>query len=284
MTGTLLSFSVMAVAIRGLAGNLSVFEILVVRNALSLIILFALVAVRPGLRKGFRPEQMGMHFARSFSHFGGQYLWTLSLTLLPLAVVFTLEFMIPVFVVILAVLLLGERMTMGRLIVVVFGLAGALVILRPGLEAFQPAALIVVLSTLFYAIANVLTKKMTANTSIFAIVFWMNVMQLPMGLAGSDLSFPLRLESWQWPSVIGVGVAGLTSHYCMANAFRWGDASVVTPLDFMRVPLITLVGWWFFGETVDVWVFVGGLIILAGILWNLRAETRPRPPAPPVMH
>lgn len=284
MTGTLLSFSVMAVAIRGLAGNLSVFEILVVRNALALVILFALVAVRPGLRKGFRPEQMGMHFARSFSHFGGQYLWTLSLTLLPLAVVFTLEFIIPVFVIILAVIFLGERMTAGRIIVVVLGLTGALVILRPGLEAFQPAALIVVLSTLFYAIANVLTKKMTGNTSVFAIVFWMNMMQLPMGLVGSDLSFPLRLESWQWPSVIGVGVAGLTSHYCMANAFRWGDASVVTPIDFMRIPLIALVGWWFFGETVDVWVFVGGLIILAGILWNLRAETRPRPPAPPVMH
>jgi drug/metabolite transporter (DMT)-like permease len=284
MTGTVLSFCVMAVAIRGLAGNLSVFEILVIRNALSLVILLGLVAVRPGLRKSLRPEQLGMHLARSFSHFGGQYLWTLSLTLLPLAVVFTLEFVAPVFVVILAAIFLGERMTVGRIIVVVFGFAGALIILRPGLEAFQPAALIVLLATLFYATANVLTKKMTGNTSIFAIVFWMNLMQLPMGLAGSDLSFPLRLEPWQWLSVIGVGVAGLTSHYCMANAFRWGDASVVTPLDFMRIPLIALVGWWFFRETVDVWVFVGGLIILAGILWNLRAETRPRPPEPPVMH
>jgi drug/metabolite transporter (DMT)-like permease len=284
MTGTLLSFCVMAVSIRGLAGNLSIFEILTVRSSLALVILLGLAALRPDLRVGFRPEQLGIHFSRSFVHFAGQYLWTLSLTLLPLAVVFTLEFMLPVFVVILATIFLGERMTSGRLIVIVLGFAGALVILRPGLEAFQPAALIVVLAAFFYAVFSVLTKKMTSNTGIFAIVFWMNLMQFPIGLAGSDPLFPLRLEPWQWPSVAGVGIAGLSSHYCLANAFRWGDASLVTPLDFLRIPLIAVIGWWFFGETADIWVFVGGLTILAGILWNLRAETRPGAPVSPAAH
>lgn len=278
MTGTLISFSVMAVSVRGLAGNLSIFEILTIRSSLALVILLSLAAVRPDLRKGFAPSQLGLHFARSAVHFGGQFCWALSLTLLPLAVVFTLEFMLPVFVVILAVMFLGERITSGRLIVIVFGFIGALVILRPGLQTFQPASLLVLLAAFFYAVFNVLTKKMTANTSTFAIVFWMNLMQLPMGLAGSDPLFPLKLDASQIPSVLGIGVAGLAAHYCLANAFRWGDASLVTPLDFLRIPLIALVGWWFFGEALDIWVFVGGLIILAGILWNLRAETRTKSP------
>jgi len=162
--------------------------------------------------------------------------------------------------------------------VILFGFIGTLVILRPGLQAFQPAALLVLLATLLYAVFNVVTKKMTSNTSPFAIVFWMNLMQLPMAFAGSDPLFLSKLSAWQIPAFLGIGVAGLTAHYCLANAFRWGDASLVTPLDFLRIPLIALVGWWFFGEALDVWVFVGALIILAGILWNLRAETRTKVP------
>jgi drug/metabolite transporter (DMT)-like permease len=278
MTGALLSFSVMAVSVRGLAGSLSIFEILTIRSSLALVILLPLAAMRPDLRAGFAPSQLGLHFTRSAVHFGGQFCWALSLTLLPLAVVFSLEFMLPVFVVILAVIFLGERITLGRIIVIVFGFIGALVILRPGLQTFQPASLLVLLAAFLYAVFNVLTKKMTSNTSTFAIVFWMNLMQLPMGLAGSDPLFPLRLGLPQLPSVLGIGIAGLAAHYCLANAFRWGDASLVTPLDFLRIPLIALVGWWFFGEALDIWVFVGSLIILAGILWNLHAETRPKSP------
>ena len=73
---------------------------------------------------------------------------------------------------------------------------------------------------------------------------------------------------------ISLGVSGATSHLCLSNAFRAGDATLVVPLDFLRVPLIAVVGWMFFNERLDVWVFVGVLVILAGILWNLRAESR----------
>ena len=79
---------------------------------------------------------------------------------------------------------------------------------------------------------------------------------------------------WQILPAIGVGIAGLAAHFCMAKAFRYGDASLVIPLDFLRVPLIALVGWLFFGESVDALVFVGAVIILAGILWNLRAGSK----------
>jgi drug/metabolite transporter (DMT)-like permease len=72
---------------------------------------------------------------------------------------------------------------------------------------------------------------------------------------------------------IGVGAAGLTSHYCLTNAFRAGDATLVVPLDFMRIPLITVVGWALYGERLDIFVLLGALIIVTGVLWNLRTES-----------
>lgn len=274
MTGTLLSFSVMAVSIRLLAGTLSVFEILTVRSFGALLILFSLLALNPGLRPAARTKRIPMHFFRSAIHFAGQYSWATALTLLPFATVFALEFTLPVWVLILAVVVLGEKLTSGRIVVIVLGFIGCLVILRPGLIAFQPASILVLLCSFFYAVFNVATKQMTSTETTFGIVFWMNLLQFPLAAAGSDPLFVTRLEAWQFAPIAGVGIAGLSAHYCMARAFRYGDASLVIPLDFLRVPLIALVGWLFFGESVDALVFVGAGIILAGILWNLRLEAR----------
>lgn len=274
MTGTLLSFSIMAVSIRLLAGSLSVFEILTIRCVGALTILFSLLAVNPALRPQLRTKRIPMHFFRSAVHFGGQYCWATALTLLPFATVFALEFTLPVWVLILAVAVLGEKLTSGRIVVIVLGFIGCLVILRPGLIAFQPASLLVLLCSFLYAVFNVATKQMTSTETTFAIVFWMNLLQFPLALSGSDPLFVLRLEPWQTAPIIGVGVAGLAAHYCMARAFRYGDASVVIPLDFLRVPLIALVGYFFFAESVDALVFVGAAIILSGILWNLQLEAR----------
>lgn len=274
MTGTLLAFSVLAVSIRILAGTLSVFEILTVRCGGAILILLTVLALRPGLRPQVRTRRVPMHFFRSAVHFAGQFCWATSLTLLPFATVFALEFTLPVWVLLLAIVVLGEKLTKGRIVVIVLGFVGCLVILRPGLIAFQPASLLVLAASFFYAVFNVATKQMTTTETTFGIVFWMNLLQFPLALSGSDPLFVLRLEPWQMLPMAGVGVSGLAAHYCMANAFRYGDASVVVPLDFLRVPLIALVGWMFFGESVDALVFVGAAIILAGILWNLRAEAQ----------
>jgi len=274
MTGTLLCFSAMAVSIRLVSEQLSTFEILTVRSFGALVILGTLLVIRPGLRPDARTRRIPMHFFRSMTHLAGQFCWALSLTLLPFATVFALEFTLPVWVLILAIFILGEKLTSGRIVVIVLGFIGCLVILRPGLEAFHPAALLVLGCSFFYAVFNVYTKQMMATETNFGIVFWMNLLQFPVSLAFSDITFPLRLELWQLLPVACIGIAGLAAHFCIAKAFRYGDASLVTPLDFLRVPLIAIIGWMFFGESVDALVFVGALIILAGILWNLRLEAR----------
>ena len=272
MTGALLSFSAMAVSIRALAGTLSVMEILAVRAGLGLVVMAILAAMRADLRSTIFSRHLPLHLFRNTVHLGSQYLWATSLLLLPLATVFALEFTVPAWTLLLALPVLGERMTTSRIGAVVLGLLGVLVILRPGLATFRPAALLVLLAALGFATTLIATKKLTRTDSNFAIIFWMNLIQLPLALLGSDPLFVTRLIPGQLPAVVAVGIAGLASHYCLANAFRAGDASVVVPLDFMRIPLIAVVGWWLYGEPLDVFVFIGAGLIITGILWNLRSE------------
>jgi drug/metabolite transporter (DMT)-like permease len=273
MVGALLSFSVMAVSIRELArAGLSIFEILAIRSGVALFVLGTLLAVRKDLRVHALPRRMGLNLFRNTVHYASQYSWALSLTMLPLATVFALEFTMPAWTAVLAVWFLHERMTPSRLGVVILGLIGVLVILRPGIAGFNPAAILVLLAAFGYAITMITTKQLTKTETTFGIVFWMAVIQLPLSLIGSDPTVFLRFEPRHILPAIGVGIAGLTSHYCLSNAFRSGDATLVVPLDFMRIPLIAVVGWAFYGERLDVFVLLGAMIIVSGVLWNLRSE------------
>ena len=277
MSGTLLSFSVMAVSIRGLADVLNVFEMLGIRSGSGTLILLTLIAMRPELRHALTAKRLPLHALRNTIHFAAQVAWAQSVVLLPLATVFALEFTTPIWVALLAVVALGERMTLNRAGTVAIGFAGVLIILRPGMESFQPAALLVLGAAVGFAITSVTTKKLTASESTFAILFWMNLMQLPMNLVGSDPLFITKLGAPHLLPALGVAISGIASHYCLTNAFRAGDALIVVPLDFLRIPLIALVGWTFYGEDLDGIVFLGAGLIIAGILWNLLAEAKQRP-------
>jgi drug/metabolite transporter (DMT)-like permease len=274
MTGALLSFSAMAVSIRGLASTLNISEILTIRNGCGLAALTALAVARPELRATLAPRRMVLHAFRNIVHFVSQYAWALSLTLLPLATVFALEFTMPAWVALLAMPILGERMTVSRAGSILLGFIGVLIIVRPGVQTFHPAVLFVLGAAFGYAVSLIATKQLTATVGTFAILFWMNAMQLPMALAGSDPLFFLRLGAAEMPYVVAVGVAGLASHFCLTNAFRSGDATIVVPFDFLRIPLIALVGWLFYGEVLDLFVFAGAAVIISGVVWNLRAESR----------
>jgi drug/metabolite transporter (DMT)-like permease len=274
MSGTLLSFTAVAVSVRALAGALSPFEMMAVRSTFGLAVMLAFLAARPELRLQLSLRRIRLHALRNTLHFVSQLGWIVSVTLLPLATVFALEFTMPAWVALFAVLALGERMTASRVGALLVCFVGVLAILRPGLGSFQPAALIALGTALAFAMVAVATKKLVSSESTFAILFWMNLMQLPMNFAGSDPLFVLRLDWWMTLPLLGVGIAGLSTHFCLTNAFRHADASVVIPLDFLRVPTIALVGALFYAEPLDAMVFAGAGLILAGVVWNLRAEAR----------
>jgi len=236
--------------------------------------MLALVAARPALRRDLSRRRLRLHALRNTLHFASQTGWTVAVTLLPLATVFALEFTMPAWVALFAVLALGERMSMARVGALAVCFVGVLVIVRPGLGGFQPAALIALGTAFAFALVAICTKKLVTTERTFAILFWMNVMQIGFALIGSDPAFPLRLSETQWMWAAGIAIGGTTAHYCLTNALRVADAIVVIPLDFLRIPLIAFVGWMFYAEKLDILVFAGAAIIVSGIVWNLRAELR----------
>jgi drug/metabolite transporter (DMT)-like permease len=167
---------------------------------------------------------------------------------------------------------------------VIVGFLGVLVIVRPGLASFQPAALLVLLAAFSFALSLIATKQLTSDVSTFTIIFWMNALQFPVALLvpvavmGGDVLFVTKLGWADIIPMVALGASGLTSHYCLTNAFRAGDASVVVPIDFLRIPLIAVVGYFLYSEKLDVFVSLGAALIVCGVLWNLRAESRRPPP------
>jgi drug/metabolite transporter (DMT)-like permease len=274
MIGTLVSFSATAVGVRALSRALSVPEILALRNAAGIAILLALAVPQPRLRANLKPRRLPLHLVRNVVHFGATYAWAIGITLLPLATVFALEFTLPIWVALLAVVFLRERLTGARVASIILGFTGVLVVLRPGVESLQIGAFVVLAAAFGFAVTTIATKKLTATETTFSILLWMNLIQLPLNLLGSAPAFWTKLDAWHVLPLIGVCVGGLSSHWCLTNAYRHGDAVMVVPLDFLRLPLIAFVGWQLYDEALDPFVFLGSALIVAGILWNLRAESR----------
>ncbi|MBM6578559.1 DMT family transporter [Microvirga sp. BT689] len=274
MSGALLAFSATAIAVRALAPTFSIFEMLAVRNAAGVLILLFLALLKPELRPGLKPRRFGLHLTRNVLHFAATDGWAFGLTLLPLATVFALEFTTPAWVALLAIPLLKETMTRGRLVAVILGFIGILVILRPGLETLQPASFLMLGVAFSFALVAIMTKRLTMTESTFSILFFMNLLQLPMNLAGVRRAFWLVVQPAHVLPFLGICLGGLLSHYCLTNAYRRGDATMVVPLDFMRIPLIAFVGWQFYGEPLDPYVFLGCLCIIVGLLYSLHREAR----------
>ena len=278
MIGTLLSFSVMAVSVRQLSHKLVLMEILTIRNLSGVVILSTMALLHPPLRRQIHTGKISLHALRNGVHFLATYLWALSLTLLPMATVFALEFTAPAWVSLMAVLFLGERLTLPRIGAVVLGFIGVMVIIQPGVETFQMSTLVILSAALCFSISIVTQKLLTKSDTTYSILFIMNVLQLPLALIGVYVSgsffFIEKLALSDLLPVLGVCFVGLTGHMCLTNAFRAGDAIMVVPLDFLRIPLIAFVGYFLYGEPLEPLVFIGSAFIVTGILWTLVAERR----------
>ena len=269
MGGAVLSFTAMAIAARELLRHMGTFEIVFLRSLVMLAIVLAMVP-RTGLAS-LRTHRFSLHFWRNVIHFGGQVLWVYSIGALALATVFAIEFTMPMWTALLAWIFLKEQLTFPRLVMLALGLGGVLLILRPGGGSFHPAALAMVLGSLCYASSFIFTKRLTSTDSALAVLFWMSVIQLPLGLVAS-------LPGWVAPAaqdvpwIVGIGIGSYTAHYCMTRAVKVADASVVVGIDFIRLPLIATVGALAYGEALDPMVFVGAAIIFAGTWYSISRE------------
>lgn len=273
MIGAIASFTAMAIAGRAVSFELDTFEIMLYRSVIGFCVVVAVGAWSGGLWTVSR-RNMGLHGMRNLAHFTGQNLWFYALTAIPLAQVFALEFTFPIWVILLSPLLLGEALTRVKLLSAILGFIGILIVVRPFGQALDAGLVAAALAAVGFAFSIIFTKKLTRSETIICILFYMTLMQIAFGLicAGfdGDIALP-SASSVPWLALIGC--AGLMAHLCLTTALSLAPASIVAPIDFIRLPVIAVVGMALYDEPLQLFVFVGAALIFAGNYLNIRASS-----------
>jgi drug/metabolite transporter (DMT)-like permease len=268
MSGWLVMMLVMAIAGREVLRELDVFQVMELRSLIGFAMLWPLVHAAGGLR-AMGTARLGQHVLRNVAHYAAQYCWLAALLLIPLAQVVAIEFTMPIWSAALAVALLGERMDRGKWIAVALGLAGVVAIVRPSASALDIGHLVALASAVGFSASVVLVKSLTRTDEAVKISFWMLVVQGAIGLVPALQVWVLpSAVVWGWATV--VSFCGVYAHYCLARAMAYAPATVLVPMDFVRVPLTAVLGWAVYGEAADAFTFAGVLLIFAGNLLNLR--------------
>jgi len=274
MAGWLTLMLILVVAGRETTRELNVFQIMELRTVIAFFMLYPLIRRNGGFAamKTSRPLQ---HVGRNLIHYGAQLGWFFALTLIPIGQVVAIEFTMPIWTALLAASFLGERMTVWKILAIVLGVIGVIIIVRPATGEINPGQLIALAAAVGFGISVTMMKSLTRTENTVAIIFWMLVIQSTAGF------FP-TLYVWSWPSayvwgwIVVIVFCGTFSHYCMARAMLYADATIVVPMDFLRVPLTAAVGWLVYSERLDLFTVLGATLILAGNLLNLK----PTDPAP----
>ena len=271
MVGTLVSFATMAIAVRELTDTINSFEIVFLRTSVALAIILGTVLFRGW--KTISTNHLRLHIFRNSIHYIGNLTWIVGVSLIPLAQVFALEFSIPIWVAIFAVLFLKEKLTIGKIIAISCGFLGVLVILRPGLITIDQGSLAVLCAAFCFATANVITKSLSKTDQPLTILFLMFIMQLPISAIGAY--FVWTSPVWaDCPWILLVGIMSLTAHYCMTRAITLADVTVVIPIDFMRMPIIAIIGFYLYSEPFSIWIFLGAVLIFSGNYFNIYHERK----------
>ena len=269
MSGWLALMLVMAVAGREATRELNVFQLMEMRSILGFFLLYPLIHLNGGIGI-VRTTRLMQHIGRNLVHYGAQLGWFFALTLIPIGQVVAIEFTMPIWTAILAATFLGERITSWKVLAIVLGVVGVIVIVRPATGEINPGQLIALGAAVGFGISIAMVKSLTRTERALAIIFWMLVVQSIAGILPA-------LYVWQWPSayswgwIVVIAFCGTFSHYCMASAMLYADATIVVPMDFLRVPLTATAGWLIYSERLDMFTVLGATLILGGNLLNLKA-------------
>lgn len=253
------------------ARGVDVFVISFWRSCFSVLI-FVPWLIQNGL-SATRSKNHGMLISRAALMTASSTAMFFSAALMPLAEATAISFTTPLFSIILAILFLRERVGPRRLIALAVGMLGVVIILRPGIAAIDPAAGLPLLAALTFGGVVVLSKALTSDDSPAAISFWLAAYMVPLALAPA-------LFVWSWPTwgdlpwLCGLGAAAAGNLYFLTRAVRIGDASQTAPYDSVRLPFVALVGYVYFSETVDLWVWVGAAVIVASTIYITWRETK----------
>jgi drug/metabolite transporter (DMT)-like permease len=260
--------------IRHLAAGIHSFEIALFRNVFGLMVLAPLIlGAGPG---GLRTRKLGLHVLRGLLNAVAMLSFFYALAITPLATVAALGFTSPLFATLLAALVLKERVGPRRLMGVLAGFGGALIIIRPGFEALSLGVALVLISSLAWAAALIDIKLLSRTESSLTITVYAALFLTPITLVAA-------LPFWSWPTprewglLVLVGALGSLTQIGVAQAFREAEATQVLPADFTKLIWASLIGWLFFMELPDLFTLLGGLVIFASVTYVAYREARLRP-------
>lgn len=215
--------------------------------------------------------QLGLFTARGLAHSLGVWAWFFAMARIPIADVTAMNYLSPIYVTIGAALFLGEKLAFRRIAAVVMALIGALIILRPGFRDIGPGHYAMMGAALVFGVSYLLGKLLTDQTSPAVVVVMLSV-TVPVGLA------PLAISVWVTPTMaelallMGVAIVATTGHFTMGLAFKAAPLTVTQPVTFLQLVWAVALGALFFGEPADIWVVVGGVVIMSSVLFITLRE------------
>lgn len=269
MLGSTLAFGLMAIAIRYATRYVPTQEVAFFRNAFGLLALLPML-IRPGSAP-LKTQQLPRYFLRSAIGLASMLCAFWAIGHLPISQAISLSYSTPLFVTIAAVLWLGETVRMRRWAAVIIGFIGVLIIVRPGSTSFTPGTLVAVGAAVLSSLVAIQIKQLTRIDSADTVVFYTYVFWVPLSLVPA-------LFVWVWPTglawvwLVATGVLGTLGQLLWTRALRLGEVSALTPISFMQLPLVSLLGWLLFNEALDRWTVIGAGIILGANAYIAHRE------------
>ena len=271
MLGSTAFFAFMVIAIRLASETLHTFEIAFFRNFFGLLATLPLLLHHgPGL---LRTQQLPRYFIRCVIGVVSMFCGFWAIGHLPLAQAVSLSYSTPLFVTIAAVIWLGEQVRMRRWAAVIVGFIGVLVIVRPGTAGFTMGSLVAVSAAVLSGIVAIQIKQLSRTEPADRIVILTTAIWVPLSLLPA-------VAVWEWPQgitwlwVIAAGVLGTGGHMLWTRALKLGDVSALTPISFMQLPIVAVLGFVLFGEAVDRWTVTGAGIIFAANAYIAHREAQ----------
>ena len=258
-------FAVMDTIAKYLARSYPIPGLVWARYAANLVILLAFLGAR-GEFKRLRTARPGLQILRGLLLAGASALYFTSLTVLPLAEAAAIGFVMPLFLALLAVPMLGERMDGGLLAAVLVGLAGALVIVRPGASVFTPYALLPVGMAVCNAFYQILTRKVAGVEHPLTSVVWGAIVGTVLFSLVAPFAWVTPANPWHWFLLGVIGMLASVGHFLLIKAYDYATATALAPFFYTQLVWVMLLGWLVFGDFPDGWSLFGmGIIVAAGI-------------------
>jgi drug/metabolite transporter (DMT)-like permease len=276
-------FTSTSAMIRLLSAEIESVQTAFFRAAISVILLLPMIAA--GRVKPWRSKRIVGHFWRTAMGTGSMVLGFYAVSMLPLADATAIAFSQPLFSVVVAALVLGEKVRWRRWSATVIGFAGVLIMARPGEGSLQLGALVALANAATVALSILLVRRLSDSETPLMILTQFAIFSTIL------LTVPAILV-WRWPDLwgwvlaVGIAVSATVGQYFWVQAFKAGEMSAVAPFEYMRLPFAVFVGWLIWGEMPVIWTYVGASIVIGSALYiahrehQLARERRRAAPAP----